>query len=74
MADEEVWKQRFKLFVTVRLIGLATIVAGLVIAISDLVREGGWPLLGGIITVMGAADAVLAPRLLRKHWEQQDRR
>jgi hypothetical protein len=43
------------------------------IAFSDLVREGGFPALGAIIAVLGAIDAVFAPRLLKKLWEQQDR-
>ena len=36
-------------------------------------REGGWPALGGIIAIMGAIDAVFAPRLLKKLWDEQDR-
>ncbi len=57
----------------VRLAGLAVLVLGVVIALSDLVREGGWPLLGAVIGLMGAIDAVFAPRILKKAWEQQDK-
>jgi hypothetical protein len=39
---------------------------------TNLVREGGWPQVGAIIAIMGAIDAVFAPRLLKKIWEQQD--
>lgn len=73
MADDQLWRRRFRLFMTVRLFGLAVFLAGIIIAFGDLVREGGWPLLGGLVAVMGALDALLAPRLLRKLWEEQDR-
>ena len=39
---------------------------------GDLVRPGGWKLLGGLLAIFGAIDAVLAPRLLRKSWEKQE--
>lgn len=71
--DEDIWKRRFFLYMGARLFGLAVLVLGLLIAISDLVREGGWPELGAIVAIMGAIDALFAPRLLKKMWEQQDR-
>ncbi len=73
MADEELWKRRFQLFVLVRLAGIATILLGIAIGYSDLVREGGWPAVGLVVAIMGAIDAVFAPRLLKKLWDQQDR-
>ena len=73
MADEEIWKRRFLLFSVIRLFGLAMIGLGVAIAYSDLVREGGWPLVGGLIAIAGVIDAVFAPRLLKKAWEEQDR-
>ena len=74
MVDEAIWRRRFLIFMLVRLFGLLTFLAGIAIAYSDLVREGGWPALGAIIAIMGAIDAVFAPRLLKKHWDQEDRR
>ena len=73
MADEALWRRRFYAFMGVRLAGLATFFLGIAIAYSDLVRDGGWPLVGGILAVMGAIDAVFAPRLLKKLWDEQDR-
>lgn len=70
MSDDELWKRRFKLFLAIRLFGLATFLLGLAIAFSDLVRPGGWKLLGGILVVIGAIDAVVAPRILKKGWER----
>ena len=73
MDDETLWKRRFLIFMLVRLAGLATFLLGIAIAYSDLVRDGGWPALGAVIAIMGAIDSVFAPRILKKHWELEDR-
>ena len=73
MADEQLWKQRFLIFNLARLVGLATILLGMVIGYTNLVREGGWPVVGLIIALLGAVDAIFAPRLLKKAWDEQDR-
>ena len=73
MNDEELWRKRFHLFAAVRLFGVLTFLLGVAIAFTNLVRSGGWPLLGGILAIIGAIDAVVAPRLLKKGWERQDR-
>jgi hypothetical protein len=70
---EDIWRKRFQLFAAVRLIGVATFLLGIAIALSDLVRPGGWPLVGALITILGVIDAVLAPRTLKKVWEERDR-
>ncbi len=72
MVDDALWKRRFHLFALVRLAGLALFFLGAAIAFSDLLREGGWPVLGGIVAVLGAIDAVVAPRLLKRAWERED--
>lgn len=73
MADEDIWRRRFQAFVLVRLFGLATFIAGVAVMYTDLLRPGGWPAVGAILAIMGALDAVFAPKMLRKTWEQQDR-
>ena len=72
MRDEELWKKRFQIFAAIRLVGVATFLLGLAIAFSDLVRPGGWPLLGGILAIIGVIDALVAPRILRRGWERLD--
>ena len=72
--DEALWKRRFAVFMAARLFGLAMFLAGIAIAFSDLVREGGWPLVGGLLAIMGALDAVFSPKLLKKYWAEEDRR
>jgi hypothetical protein len=71
MDDEALWKRRFLVFTLVRLAGLATFFLGIAIAFSDLARDGGWPLVGGILAIIGLVDAVLSPRILKKIWERQ---
>jgi hypothetical protein len=74
MADEEVWKKRFLIFSLARLFGLAMILLGIAVAYSDLLRPGGWPVVGFVIALMGVIDALLSPRLLKKMWEEEDKR
>ena len=71
MDDEALWKRRFLVFTLVRLAGLATFFLGIAIAFSDLARDGGWPLVGGIVAIIGLVDAVFSPRILKKIWERQ---
>jgi hypothetical protein len=72
MADEDLWRRRFHMFVVVRLFGLATFVVGVAVIYTDLLRQGGWPAVGAILAIMGALDAVFAPKMLKKAWERQD--
>lgn len=74
MADEALWKRRFLAFMAVRLVGLVVFFLGVVITFTGLVREGGFPQLGGILAIIGALDALFAPRMLKKLWDEQDRR
>lgn len=72
--DEALWRRRFYLYSAVRIGGLAVFFLGLAIAFSDLLRDGGWPQVGAVVAIMGVIDAVFAPRLLKKGWDEQDRR
>lgn len=72
MPDEKTWRNRLLAYGAVRLGGLAIFFLGIAIAYSDLVREDGWPQLGAIVAIMGVIDALFAPRLLKKLWDEQD--
>ena len=72
MTDEDRWRRRFFAYTAVRLGGLAIFFLGLAIGFSDLIWEGGWPQVGAVIAILGAIDAVFAPRLLKRGWDQQD--
>ncbi len=64
--DDEEAKRQFLLFAGIRLVGLAMFLGGIFIAFTDLLAQGGMPLLGGLLAVAGAVDAVLAPKILKK--------
>lgn len=66
--DEDFWRKRFLMFMLVRLAGLAVFLGGVAIAYSDILRPGGWPQAGAIIAIIGAIDAIFAPRLLKAMW------
>ena len=73
MTDNNVWKKRFLIFSAVRVAGLAVFMLGIAIAFTDFLRPGGWKLVGGILVICGVIDAVFAPRILKRAWEQADR-
>jgi hypothetical protein len=56
-----------------RLFGLATFLVGLAIIFTDLLRPGGWPVLGAIVMLMGLADSFFAPKLMKRAWDNEDR-
>ena len=72
MDDERKYRNRLLAYTGARAFGLAVMLLGIAIIYSDLLREGGWPQLGAIIAIMGVIDALFAPRLLKKLWDEQD--
>jgi membrane protein implicated in regulation of membrane protease activity len=72
-ADEELWRGRLAIYSLVRLGGIVIFFVGLAIIYTSLARPGGWPQLGAIVAILGALDALLAPRLLRRSWTRKDR-
>ena len=73
MTDEDKWRRRFNLFMGIRLFGLLVFFAGLAIVFTNLLRPGGWPVVGSIVMILGLVDSVIAPRLLKKKWKDEDR-
>lgn len=73
MVDDATWKRRFYLFMGARVFGALTFLAGIAIAFTDLVRDGGWSAVGAVIAIVGVVDAVIAPKLLKKRWERDDK-
>ena len=71
MIDQAEWKRRFLVFSVLRIVGLALFLLGIAIAFSNLLKPGGWPLLGGILAIVGAVEAVLIGRILKKAWRDQ---
>ncbi|MGH6659129.1 MAG: hypothetical protein ACREBK_02335 [Sphingomicrobium sp.] len=73
MDDEALWRKRFMMFMVVRLAGLAVFLLGVAIAYFDILRPGGWPQVGAIIAILGALDAIFAPRMLKSIWEREQK-
>jgi hypothetical protein len=73
MAEDSKWKRRFFVFMGARLLGMLTFLAGMVIFFTNVVRPGGSPVIGTVLIVLGLADAVVAPALLKKQWKKLDR-
>ncbi|HEY8591790.1 MAG TPA: hypothetical protein VIL42_02865 [Sphingomicrobium sp.] len=72
--DDALWRKRLLLYSLVRAGGLAVFMLGIAIIYTDLVREGGWPQVGAIVAILGVIDALFAPRLLKRAWDQEDAR
>lgn len=73
MDDEATWRNRLLIYSLVRFGGLAIFFLGLAIIYTNILRQGGWPQVGAIVAILGAIDALFAPRLLKKAWDEQDR-
>jgi hypothetical protein len=71
--NDALWRKRLLVYSLVRFGGLAIFFLGLAIMYTNLLRTGGWPQLGAIVAIMGVIDALFAPRLLKKAWDEQDR-
>ena len=73
MDDDSKARNRLLAYSAVRFGGLAIFFVGVAIIYTNLLRSGGWPQVGAIVAIMGAIDAVFAPRLLKKAWDAKDR-
>ena len=72
MADDDIWRRRYLAYTAVRIGGLAVFFLGIAIGYTNLLREGGWPQVGAVVAILGVIDAVFAPRLLKKGWDDQN--
>jgi len=70
MTDEAIYKKRFLMFAAARLAGLALMILGVAIAFSDLVRDGGFRELGGLLIALGTIESVVVPLLLKRAWQR----
>jgi len=65
MADD-IDKRDFLIFSLLRISGAIIFVLGVAITFSDLVTPGGQPFLGIPLACAGLAEALLAPRIVRR--------
>lgn len=73
MDEDRKARNRLLAYTAVRAGGLAVFFLGIAIMYTGLLRAGGWPQIGAIVAIMGVIDALFAPRLLKKAWDEQDR-
>jgi len=73
MDDDARARNRLLAYTAVRFGGLLVFFLGLAIMYSDMVRPGGWPQVGAIVAIMGVIDAMFAPLLLKRAWDEKDR-
>jgi len=73
MDDDALWQKRLLLYSLVRFIGLGIFFLGLAIIYTNLIRRGGAPQVGAVVAILGALDALFAPRLLKRSWDEKDR-
>ena len=71
--DDTKARNRLLAYTAVRAIGLGIFFLGITIIYSDWLRPGGWPQIGAIVAIMGIIDALFAPRLLKRAWDERDR-
>lgn len=71
--DDDVARRRLLVHSLIRFAGLGIFFLGIAIMYTNLLRPGGWPQLGAIVAIMGVLDSILAPRLLKRAWDEQDR-
>ena len=71
--DDDVARRRLLLYMLVRFAGLLVFFLGIAIMYSDLVRPGGWPQVGAIVAILGVIDAIFAPRVVKRAWDEKDR-
>ena len=70
--DDDVARRRLLIYSLVRFCGLAVFFLGIAVMYTNLLRPGGWPQVGAIIAILGAIDALFAPRLLKREWDRKD--
>jgi hypothetical protein len=73
MDDDTQARNRLLAYTAVRFGGLLIFFVGIAITYTGLLREGGWPQVGAIVAIMGVIDALFAPQLLKRAWDEQDR-
>jgi len=71
--DEDTARRRLLLYTLVRFGGLLIFFLGLGIMYTNVLRPGGWPQVGAIVAIMGVIDAMFAPLLLKRAWDENDR-
>ena len=71
--DEDRARQRLLAYTLLRFVGVGIFFFGVAIIYTNVLRPGGWPRLGAIVAILGVLDSLLAPHLVKRAWDRQDR-
>ena len=71
--DEDTARRRLLIYTLVRFGGLVILFLGIAVMYTRLLHPGGWPQGGAIVAIFGVIISLLAPRLIKKRWDEQDR-
>jgi len=63
---------RFFALSAARFAGVGLVMLGMAIWVGDLLRPGGWPLIGIPLFLLGVAEALLVPKFLARRWRTPD--
>jgi hypothetical protein len=66
---ERLAKSRFQTLQLLRFTGIIVTIIGMWVWAGDIIREGGWPLVGAPIFALGMFEALVAPVMLARRWK-----
>ncbi|MEH3106020.1 MAG: hypothetical protein PGN09_01650 [Sphingomonas fennica] len=61
-------RSRYVAITVARAAGTVIMLLGLWIWLGDILRQGGWPLVGVPLFVVGFVESLILPRLLIRRW------
>ncbi len=62
-------KSRWQMMQWLRFTGIIVMIIGMWIWAGDILRIGGWPMLGAPIFALGIVEALVLPVILAKRWK-----
>jgi uncharacterized membrane protein len=74
MDGDDLFRERLLIYSLVRFGGLVIFFVGLAIIYTNLLRRGGAPQVGAVVAILGVIAAFFAPRLLKRSWDEKDRK
>lgn len=64
-------KSRWQMMQWLRFTGIIVMIIGMWVWAGDILRIGGWPVLGAPLFALGAFEALVLPIILAKKWKSQ---
>ena len=70
--SEDPARVRFFALSAARFAGVGLVMLGMAIWLGDLLRPGGWPVMGIPLFLFGVAGTLLLPKYLARRWRTPD--